>query len=42
MRDGMEVGVRGTPTLMVNGEFLVGAQSEESLRRLFEKFGIAD
>jgi protein-disulfide isomerase len=40
MRDGMEVGVRGTPTLMVNGEFLVGAQSEAAFDAIFEKAGL--
>jgi protein-disulfide isomerase len=40
MRDAAEVGVRGTPTLMVNGEFLVGAVSEVAFRPLFEKAGL--
>jgi predicted DsbA family dithiol-disulfide isomerase len=40
MRDGMEAGVRGTPTLMVNGDFLVGAQSEAAFMPLFTKAGL--
>ena len=40
MRDGMEVGVRGTPTLMVNGEFLVGAQSPAAFKSIFEQAGL--
>ncbi len=40
MRDATEVGVRGTPTLMVKGAFLVGAVSEMAFRPLFEKAGL--
>jgi protein-disulfide isomerase len=40
MRDGLEVGIRGTPTLMVNGELLVGVQSEAALTSVLEKAGL--
>lgn len=40
MRDAMEVGVRGTPTLMVNGRFLVGAQSAAALESIFAEVGL--
>jgi len=40
MRDGSEVGVRGTPTLMVNGEFLVGVHSVAAFEAIFEKAGL--
>ena len=39
IRDATEVGVSGTPTLMVNGEFMVGAQSVSAFRSMFEKVG---
>jgi protein-disulfide isomerase len=42
MRDGTEVGVRGTPTLMVNGEFMVGAQSVTAFESIFERLGASD
>jgi protein-disulfide isomerase len=40
MRDGTEVGVRGTPTFMVNGQFLIGAQSVAAFKSVFEKVGV--
>jgi protein-disulfide isomerase len=42
MRDAMEIGVQGTPSLLVNGELLVGAQSEATLKHLFEKSGLVE
>jgi len=41
MQDGLHVGVQGTPTFIVNGEFLVGAQSEMAFKSMFEKMGLA-
>jgi protein-disulfide isomerase len=40
IRDGMEVGVQGTPTLMINGQFLTGAQPVAALESVFEKAGL--
>lgn len=40
IRDATEVGVQGTPTLMINGEFLMGAQSVAALESIFEKAGV--
>jgi protein-disulfide isomerase len=41
MSDARELGVRGTPTLMIKGEFLVGAQSEAALESIFDRAGLA-
>jgi protein-disulfide isomerase len=40
VQDAMEVGVQGTPTLMVNGKFLVGAVSEAAFKPLFKAAGL--
>jgi protein-disulfide isomerase len=40
MRDATEVGVRGTPTFMVNGQFLVGSQSASAFESIFEQAGL--
>ena len=40
MQDAKEVGVQGTPTLMVNGNFLVGAVSESAFKAIFEEAGL--
>src|SRR5690606_3481520 len=40
IQDAMQVGVQGTPTFMVNGKFLVGAQSEAAFEAIFEEAGL--
>lgn len=40
IKDATEVGVQGTPTFMVNGEFLVCAQSELAFESIFEEDGL--
>jgi NhaA family Na+:H+ antiporter len=41
IQDASEVGVRGTPTFMVNGDFLVGNQTEAAFEAAFRKAGLA-
>jgi protein-disulfide isomerase len=40
IRDAREVGVQATPTFMINGQFLVGAQSVAAFRAAFEEVGL--
>lgn len=42
IQDAREVGVQATPTFMVNGQFLVGSQSEAAFASVFEQAGLVD
>ncbi len=41
IRDANEIGVRGTPTFIVNGDFLVGNQAMSVFEAAFKKVGLA-
>ena len=40
IQDASDVGVRGTPTFMINGQFLVGSQSASAFEAIFEQAGL--